>query len=127
MKSLFTWFFLLVVAMANAQDEAELIATSIGKGDAAVIGKFLVTSVDLTILDDEDIYPKDVVVKKLNAFFAKHAPVSFEVKHKGKSKLDDHYRIGDLVTKNGKFRVTFFLKKGTAGMEIKQLRIEPYE
>jgi hypothetical protein len=127
MKTLLTWCFALTFAGVFAQSgTADRVDSALGKGDAAGIGAFLVASVDLTILSDENIYPKDQVVRKLAAFFKQNPPSSFEVKHQGKSKLDDHYRIGDLKTSKGTFRVTYFMKKEGNGMMIKQLRIEPY-
>ena len=121
-------FFLVAVAFtASAQsDITPSVVQALSKGDAAGIGKYLVSSVDVAILDDEDMYPRDQVVAKLNQFFQKNTPKSFEIKHQGTSKLDDHYRIGDLNTSTGMFRVTFFMKKTGATMEIKQLRIERY-
>lgn len=127
MKTLFTFGLIFCSTFLFAQEDvSKAVSDALAKGNAAAIGSYLVSSVDLTILDDEDMYPKDQVVKKLQVFFAQHPPVSFEVKHKGTSKLDDHYRIGDLVTKKGKFRVTFFMKKGPDGVKIKQLRIEDF-
>ncbi len=126
--SIFAVFFLVAVAFtASAQtDITPSVVQALSKGDAAVLGKHLVSSVDVAILDDEDMYPRDQVVAKLNQFFQKNSPKSFEIKHQGTSKLDDHYRIGDLTTSTGLFRVTFFMKKTGATMEIKQLRIERY-
>ncbi|MCH2198323.1 MAG: DUF4783 domain-containing protein [Flavobacteriales bacterium] len=128
MKSLMTCLLLFATVVVSAQSDAsDKIAKALGAGDAETIGQHLVANVDLAILDDEDMYPHDVVVKKLGVFFSENKPTKFEIKHKGQSKLDDHYRIGDLVTANGKFRVTFFMKKGDNKMSIKQLRIERYE
>ncbi len=120
---------ILIAAALSVSAQADItpaVIQSLGKGDAAGIGKHLVPSVDVTILDDEDMYPRDQVVAKLGQFFQKNPPKSFELKHQGTSKLDDHYRIGDLTTSNGLFRVTFFMKKSGSTMEIKQLRIERY-
>lgn len=127
MKTLITFGLVLFFVGAFAQDKEEnLIAGALGKGDAKSIGIYLVGSVDLTILDDENMYPKDQVVRKLQAFFKSNPPKGFEVKHKGKSKLDDHYRIGDLQTANGTFRVTYFMKSEDGQIKVKQLRIESY-
>ncbi|MFM7233275.1 MAG: DUF4783 domain-containing protein, partial [Flavobacteriales bacterium] len=49
----------------------------------------------------------------------------FTVKHQGTSKLDDQFRIGELTTSKGIFRVTFFMKKSNNTLQIKQLKIEP--
>lgn len=128
MRTLFVLFTFFIATVVHAQaDITEPVSAALAKGDAAAIGKYLVPSVDLTILDDEDMYPRDQVVKKLQQFFQKNPARGFVVKHRGTSKLDDHYRIGDLTTDSGAYRVTFFMKKGSSSMEIKQLRIERYD
>lgn len=119
--------FVLSFTMLAQDDITPAVSDALAKGNAAALTRYFVSSVDLTILDDEDMYPKDQVVQKLSQFFQRNKPSAFEVKHKGTSKLDDHYRIGDLTTATGVYRVTFFMRKGSAGMEIKQLRIERYE
>jgi hypothetical protein len=78
-------------------------------------------------LNKEDVYPEDQAEKILQDFFTKNPSKSFEIKHKGTSKLDDEYRIGDLVTDKGKYRVTFFMKNTPEGMKIKQFRIEEFD
>ena len=105
MKLIMTICIVLSGLFVHAQnDVAKKIATALQKGDAAAIGAFLVPSVDLTVLDDEDMYPSDQVVKKLARFFTANKPSKFEIKHEGTSKLDDHYRIGDLTTSTGIYR-----------------------
>lgn len=93
-------------------------------GDAASLKNMMMQEVDFSLLDEEGMFPADQVVKMLTAFFKDHPVSSFEVKHKGTSKLDDHYRIGELTTKSGLYRVTYFLKNTPNGVKIKQLRIE---
>mmetsp|Transcript_13547 Transcript_13547/g.20507 ORF Transcript_13547/g.20507 Transcript_13547/m.20507 type:complete len:129 (-) Transcript_13547:12-398(-) len=120
--------FLLVSVFSFGQDaEAERISTAFSNGNAKAIASYFLPTVDYAILDDEDMLPADQVAQKLAKFFSAAGVKDFKVKHKGKSKLDDHYRIGDLVTSKGTYRVTYFLKKGKQGMKIKQLRIEEYD
>lgn len=120
-------FSLSMLAVTAQQDITEPVSRALGRGDVAVLGRYMVASVDLTILDDEDMYPRDVVMLKLDQFFVKNRPLKFELKHQGTSKLDDHYRIGDLTTEGGVYRVTFFMKNASKGMEIKQMRVERFE
>lgn len=128
MKALVLACFTLISAVSFAQNTvADKVASAMAKGDVAGIATHMVSTVDLAILEDENMLPRDQVSDKLKAFFKDHPAQGFEVKHKGKSKLDDHYRIGDLKTSKGTFRVTYFMKKGANGMKVKQLRIEAYD
>ncbi len=109
----------------NAQkDITPLVSKALQQGDSETLSKHFIQKVDLTLLDDEDIYSREEANKKLSQFFQTNGTISFSIKHKGTSKLDDQYRIGDLITKTGKFRVTFFIKRGDKGMQINQFRIE---
>lgn len=109
----------------TAQDEASgKVNAALNNGNAQALAQLFVGSVDMTLLDDEGMISKEQAVKKLQGFFAKNGVVKFTVKHKGTSKLDDHYRIGELVTKNGTFRVTYFIKKTPKGFKIAKISIE---
>lgn len=115
--------FLINSAFAQA-DITPKVAESIKSGNSALLASYFMAQVELTIEDAEGTFSKADAEKKLAAFFGSHGVVSFEIKHQGTSKLDDQYRIGDLVTKNGTFRVTFFIRKNGNTMQIKQLKIE---
>lgn len=108
-----------------AQNEAaDNIANLLSSGNANGLSSYFMNNVDLTILDSDDVYSKTQATQVTKRFFNDHAPNGFEIKHQGKSKLDDHYRIGTLSTSNGEFRVTYFLKNHEGKYLIKQLRIE---
>lgn len=122
---LFAIILLAILPVVDAvQDASSKVEIALNEGNAEVLGKLMMPSVDLTILDDEDSYAKDDVVTKLKKFFSENKVVSFKIKHKGTSKLNDHYRIGTLATNNGEFRVTYFMSDQGNGMLIKQFRIE---
>ena len=104
--------------------EKEAIAAAIKAGDAKTIGTYFAKSVDLTLNDLEDVYSKDQAIVILGDFFSENNPESFSLKHQGKSKLEDHFYIGDLKTSTQTYRLTFFLKKEDEAFKLKQLRIE---
>lgn len=128
MKPLLTFVFLLVATVSWSQvDASTKINKALSAGDASALKPFLTAKVDLDVDGNEGLFPASEVQKRLSQFFIQHKPSGFTVKHKGTSKLDDHYRIGDLKTSNGNFRVTYFMKTSPKGMQIKQLRIESLE
>lgn len=125
MRLIATLSLVLMSLAAFAQsDITDKISNAFAKGDAAGIVAHFQSEVDMTVLDDEDIYSPKEAQEVLEKFFEEHQPTGFKVKHEGTSKLNDQYRIGDLKTKNGDFRVTFFLKGKNNVMKIQQLRIE---
>jgi len=125
MRYLMTLLLLLLSFGAFSQgDITDEISNAFAKGDAAAIVAHFQADVDMTVLDEEDVYSPEEARKVLRKFFVEHKPAGFKVKHEGTSKLNDQYRIGDLTTENGSFRVTFFLKGKSNVMKIEQLRIE---
>jgi len=100
------------------------IAMAIKEGNSLKLSGFFMPSVDLTVGSAEDVYSKDQAEMIIKKFFDNHQTIDFQLKHEGKSKLDDFYFIGSLQTKNGEFRLTYFLKKSKEKFMIKQFRIE---
>lgn len=103
----------------------EDIAVAIRSGNAKEVSKYFSANVDLHILDNEDVYSKAQTEAILKDFYSKHPAKSFTIAHNGISKNGAQYAIGNLETSNGKFRVTFFLKKEADKLLIQQFRIEP--
>jgi hypothetical protein len=125
LKSLLSIAFSLTGLLALAQgDITNNVADAIKKGDASALSQYFMSPVDLTIDDLEGSFSKADAKSKLTAFFAQHPPKDFIVKHQGTSKLDDQFRIGDLFTPNGNYRIIFFMKYSGNTMLIRQLKIE---
>ncbi|MFZ6050868.1 DUF4783 domain-containing protein [Halocola ammonii] len=125
MRFLITFSLLMLsFGVFSQNDITNEISNAFAKGDAAAIVDHFQADVDMTVLDEEDVYSPEEAREVLEKFFAEHNPTGFKVKHEGTSKLNDQYRIGDLTTDNGSFRVTFFLKGKSNVMKIEQLRIE---
>lgn len=104
--------------------EKEAITKAVRTGDSKNIAAYFLPSVDLTVVSVEDVYSRDQAEMIVQRFFEGNSPAEFNLKHEGKSKLDDFYYIGSLKTEEGVYRLTFFLKKGDDGFRIKQFRIE---
>lgn len=121
-------FALLIPFFAVCQgEEKEGISIAIQSGSAQALSGYFTESIDLTLLDVEDVYSQKQAEVILSQFFAEHKPANFTLRHEGKSKVEDFYYIGILETNTGDYRVTFFLKKEPQGFNIKQLRIEEDE
>ncbi len=104
--------------------EKEAIVGAVKAGDANAMSKYFLPSIDLTIKSTEDVYSSDQAEMILKSFFSENSPTDFQLKHEGKSKLDDYYYIGTLKTTKGNFRCSFFLKRKDESFKLKQMRIE---
>ena len=101
------------------------ISDAIRSGDARAVAKYFSSTVDLTILRQEEVYSKAQAEQVLRDFFSKNTPRSFALIHKGVSKEGAKYAIGNLVTTQGaEYRTYFFVKQTAAGEVIQELRFE---
>jgi hypothetical protein len=82
-------------------------------------------SVDLIIIDEEDVYSKAQAEQILRSFFSKYIPVKSTVIHRLNTNPNFRYGALSLVTKNGSFRVSITLKKNGSTFFITELKIEP--
>ncbi len=92
-------------------------------GNIEELSKYFNSSIELVVLDKEDVYSKQQAVQILKAFFAKHKVSDFTLLHQG-GKEEAKYAIGNLETENGNFRIYFLVKQKNNVSLIHQLRIE---
>jgi hypothetical protein len=125
MKKLILLFLLCIgLTSVSKADISDDIAASIRSGNAAAISKYFASSVDLKVLDQENIYSKAQGELIIREFFAKHTVRNFSIAHKSALKNDSQFAIGTLETTNGKFRVNFVMKTIGGTSTITQFRIE---
>jgi len=81
--------------------------------------------VELSILDEEDLYSRDQAKAALTRFFQDFTPTGFGKVHQGASKSDDaEYCIGTLNTNKGTFRVYIYVAKRNDGILLQELRFD---
>lgn len=108
----------------SQEKESQEIAGFFKVGSVSGISSFFPESLDMTILETEDVYSKAQATQIITQFFKTNKPTDFVVKHKGSSKGGDYYQIGTLKTSNGTYQVTYFLKNDQNKVYIKRLKIE---
>jgi hypothetical protein len=119
---LITGICMMTFAFADVFDD---ISAAIRSGNAKQIGTFFNTTVDLTILNQEDVYGKAQAELILKDFFSKNTPSNFNIKHQGTSKEGAKYVIGNLLTsQGGNFRTYFLLRMLNGKFYIQELRFE---
>lgn len=110
---------------ATALDAFESVTNAFRAGDAKLLASFFGQTIDLTLLDKEDVYSKGQAEMMLKDFFSRNPPKNFQIVHKGNSQEGTQYGIGHLSTTNGKeFRVTFNSRSSGGKLIINDLRIE---
>lgn len=103
-----------------------IITKAIGDGDAATLGNYFDSSVELTILKEQDVLDKTKATDAVKNFFMKNKPRAYNMVHQGTSKGSvSHYIIGDMQTASGTYRVYLYYKSaGGDRVLIQEMRIE---
>ena len=118
-------FLLFLSTQLFALDIFDDIANSIRSGDARQLAVFFGNTIDLQIIDQENVYSKAQAEFIIKDFFIKNQPKTFTILHKGSSPEGIQYVIGNLTTTKGKsFRTSFYLKIIEGKSVLQELRIE---
>jgi len=99
------------------------IAIAFKVGNAKELARFFNNTIELVILDKEDVYSKVQAEQIVDKFFLDYYPKSFKFIHQG-GKGESQFAIGQLITFNGTFRVYLLVKNKNDKPYIHQLRIE---
>lgn len=129
MKPLLALLLLLLHFTPNSAPQADIIddlSAQFRIGNSKEIAKHFSSSVELIVIDQEDVYSKAQSEQILKDFFIKNQPNKATIIHRISSNPNYRYGILSLQTKTGKFRVTITLKltKATNNFLISELRIE---
>ena len=117
--------FLMVPTMLTAQEPSlEKVTLAIKTGNSAALAKHFDSKIEITIMNKEQVYSKAQAEMVVKNFFAKNAPQSFKIIHKGSSEAGSKYGIGTLVTRSGSYRVYLYVKQKDGGFKLQQLRFE---
>jgi len=92
-------------------------------GNVAPITKFFDNTVEITMPDKSNSYSKSQAEMVLKDFFSTNGVKNFEVIHKGEND-GSQYCIGTLITKNGSFRTTIFMKLKADKQVLQEIKFE---
>lgn len=124
MKQIFTLIATtLIVSSFTFFISIDEVVTALKNGDAAQIAKYFDNTVEITMPDKSNSYSKNQAEVVLKDFFSTNGVKSFEVNHKGEN-AGSQYCIGTLVTKNGSFRTTVFMKQKGDKQLLQEIRFE---
>ena len=124
MKVPFTIFFLILCKLSFAFDIIDDVANNFKNGDVKAISEYFTSTVELSILDQEDIYSSSQAGLILKEFFAKHPPIGAKVIHKVVSNSNYKFGVITLNTSKGNFRISYELKNAGGNFTISEIRIE---
>ena len=105
-------------------DIADELATNFKQGNSKEIAKSFASSIELIIIDQEDVYNRAQAEQILKDFFLKNPPSKASIIHKLSNNPNYRLTILSLTAKTEKFRVTVTMKKASNAFQITELRIE---
>ena len=127
MKNLFFLLFFAPFTLLAAQGNPTMdaIAKALNNGDADALVQYLADNVEVSILDQEQIYTKAKATEVLRSFFSTNKPKSFNQVHQGTSRgNNDQYCIGNLSATTGSYRVYLYLKVSGSSTTIQEIRFD---
>lgn len=124
MKYIFTTAVLIIHLLGFSQKNSiNVVLTAIKAGDATQMAKSFDNNVEISMPAKSSNYSKSQAELVLRDFFGNYPVKDFETIHKGEN-AGSEYCIGTLVTKNGSFRTTIFMKQKGDGQVLQELRFE---
>lgn len=99
------------------------VVNAMKSGNASQVARFFDNSVEISMPDKSNNFSKTQAEIVLKDFFANNPVKGFEVIHKGEN-AGSQYCIGTLLTKNGAFRTTIFMKQKGTLQVLQELRFE---
>lgn len=122
-KSIFIVFVFLISWLPLYSQVPEGIINAFKNGSSETLSKYFNQSIEMVVLENDDIYSKEQAKQIITRFFVNNKPEKFKVLHQG-GKDDSFYLIARLITNNKTYRVYFFVKGTSPNSYIHQLRIE---
>lgn len=126
MKLLYLPMLIMVylVPTAPPADPIDNIANLIRLGNAHELSKFFAPSVEITIMDQEDVYSKVQAELILDKFFSQNKPRSVKMLHKVNSNPNYRFGVLILISDKGTYRIAYTLKEADKNLMLIELRIE---
>lgn len=109
------------VVLADGFDE---IVNALKSNNAKEVSRFLNSTVELTINDNEGVYSKQQAEMMIKNFLINNQPKNITIQHRGSSGQSAKYAIANYETAQGKFRVYIFMKDSGSGMLVHEMRFE---
>lgn len=115
---------LYLVPAVPIADPIDKIAELIRQGNIHELSQSFAPNVEVTILDQEDVYSKVQAELILDKFFSQNKPRSVKMLHKVNS--NPNYRFGVLILNSdkGTYRIAYTLKETDKNLMLIELRIE---
>ena len=114
-------FMLPVVCLGGT---IEKIAGLIKQGNVHELANFFAANVDISIIDESDVYSKTQAEIILKKFFTTNKPSSVKILHRVNSNPNYNFAVLIVTTDKGVYRVALTMKGAGEALSIIEFRIE---
>ncbi len=111
-------------AKAQSSDIIDDISSLLRSSNTKEISKHFASTLELTILSEEDVYSKVQAEQILKDFFNKHNPSSVKIIHRLVSNPGYRFGVALITTDKGEFRTSFSMKDNGGKFLITEMHIE---
>ena len=117
-------FALYLVPASSVADPIDKVADLIRHGNVHELSQLFAPNIDITILDEQNVYSKTQAELILDNFFSENKPQTVKMLHKINS--NPNYQFGVLIvtTEKSVFRIAFTLKQTDGNLALIEMRIE---
>lgn len=109
------------IAFADIIDD---VAQSFKSGHAKSLAQYFASSIELSMLNQEEVYSSAQAEIIFKDFFQKNSPISTRVIHKVISNANYKFGVILLSTSKNNYRISYELKSASGKFLITQIRIE---
>jgi len=115
----------LLVVTSYAQGQMEEISTGIRSGNVSLISKYFDNVVDITVNNGQSTFSHSQAEMVLKNFFKKSQVSEFNIIENGVSNGNGSaYTVGELVTKNDRYKVYISIRQKDKSYAIQEMRFE---
>jgi hypothetical protein len=109
---------------AGAGDIIDKTVELIKQGNVNELAKSFSSTIELTVLERENVYSAVQAEGVLTDFFKNNQPKSVKILHRIASNPNYRFAVLILTTNNGVYRISLSLKNVNGRFELNELRIE---
>ena len=123
MKNIFKYYLIFFPFLLLSFVSADDVVRAIKSGSASQLSKFFDNTIEITFPDKSNAYSKSQAELVVQDFFNNNVVKDFEITGKGDN-AGVEVVTGNLLTKNGEFKTTFYLKQKGDKQLLQELRFE---
>lgn len=104
--------------------EMDSVLVALKSGNASLLSRYFDNRIDITLPERSDNYSRSQAEMILKNFFNNNGGVTnFELRHKSENS-GANYLIGMLLTNNGRYRTTLFMKQKGEKQLLQEVRFQ---